>query len=187
MIDFNQIKIGTLNSKGTFVPHRQSITFRHISEQYEISKKFNNGEFDYYLVREIMNIEEMMSEKEANDYKKKNGGKWAVQISCVSPQRFLPKNRISAMAQDGEYTNWDEIPVETQVMMITSQFGGAVFVSKAGPNLKKLLSETAKEAYTKNFLFGFAMDECQNRVGGTGWDFIKGERFPTPDEPSEED
>jgi hypothetical protein len=27
----------------------------------------------------------------------------------------------------------------------------------------------------KDFFFGFAMDQAQNRIGSTGWDLIKGD------------
>lgn len=134
------------------------------------SQKFNNGEFDYCFVREILNWEDVVGERE------KRIGKlptYNVTVSVVAPEEFSDKD--AALSCVGIESSWESLSWVEKVDAIISYAGGAVVFNKGGNNYKALFKEAKKETEISAMLFGFAMDRAQNRIGNTGWDRLKGD------------
>ena len=133
-----------------------------------ISQKFNNGEFDYWLVRTIFNWEEAVGEREA-----KGHGKYCVEIKVVAPEQF--ENKQGAMDCSGVEGKWEDLADEVKVELIESYAGGVNIFCESGDNYKDLFKRGAKEAMGSSMLFGFYMDRPVNKIGSTGWDALKGD------------
>lgn len=143
-----------------------------------VSKKLNNGEFDYWLVIEILNMDDACGrDNEGKD-------KYNVSLSCVSPGEAGAENIAKAKEccgyEDGTLTLTDIGLVE-----MLSSYGVAAHLWQAdGNNAHKLLKEAKKEAnIVSSFTFGFSMDKATNRVGTTGWQAIKGQLWKTSPTP----
>ena len=133
-----------------------------------IAVKFNNGEFDYWLVVNFINWEEVSGEKKP---------KYVVEIKAVSPQQAGKKNLKDAFESFGVE---DEKEIkkadDEKKVYILSEYGiSARVYSAEGDNADKLLEEAKKQVPLITGMFGFYMDSPQNRMGNTGWDFIKGD------------
>lgn len=126
-----------------------------------ISKKFNNGEFDYWLVREICNMD-------TDDYK------YYVSISVVAPSQLPQKEIDSAHKGFCCEKPWVELSDEEKVMIISDYMGGVTIATATGNNYRKLFKEVSEEAFIMNNLFGFTMDRIYNALGATGWDLLQG-------------
>jgi len=131
-----------------------------------ISQKFNNGEFDYWLVRSIENWAEHDSEMAARC-------KYLVEIKLVAPEQFRDKK--AAMDCSGIEEKWDDLIDEVKVEIIESYSGGVTIFSESGNNYKDLFKRAQKEAEVSSMLFGFKMDAPVNKIGSTGWDALKGD------------
>lgn len=135
-----------------------------------ISQKFNNGEFDYWIVREIINWEEAQGSLYDNC-------KYHVQLSCVAPEQFVDRNR--ALSSCGDDHNWSELSDEAKVLIVYEYSGGATIWQRDGSNYQKLFKECQLEAIAfTSILFGIHLDRPMNRLGATGWDFLTGEIVP---------
>ena len=135
-----------------------------------ISPKYNNGDFDYYLVRTLINMEEAV------------GGeakfKYLVRLSVVVPSEVI--DYVSVMqscGRDDEYRQWKNIPDIERVEMLDDYGIYACMKEWEGNNYKKLFKLCTDEAMLVTGLFGFYMDRYQNRIGATGWDLIKGDSW----------
>lgn len=129
-----------------------------------VSKKLNNGDFDYWLVIDFVNMIEAVGEKDATE-------KYMVSLQAVSPQEAGKEHVKSAIESLGftPKTNLDKV-------LALSEYGVySILWSKSGNNYKQLLREAHKEAENSTILFGFYMDKQQNRIGNDGWDFIRGD------------
>lgn len=179
MNNLNDVKIVTFDRNGKPSQKKDGIRFKRLNQEMAISKKFNNGQFDYYLVRQIRDMSEFLGGETYAEHKKKYG-RWVVEVSCVSPQMYSKKNRDGALHFGGEVEemDWDNLSVERQIEMIVYYSGGVPFASTSGNNLAEACNEVSTEARRANFLFGFAMDRPVNRIGADGWDWIKGECRP---------
>jgi hypothetical protein len=135
-----------------------------------ISQKFNNGEFDFCFVRELINMPDAIGERAC---KRDNVPKYSVSVSVVAPEEF--KERKSAMDSMGIDSPWDSLCWEQKVEVINGYSGGASVYQGQGNNYKELFKLAQKETVISEFLFGFAMDKAQNAIGNTGWDWIKGD------------
>jgi hypothetical protein len=127
-----------------------------------ISKRLNNGEFDYWLVISVINWHD-------NGY---YDHKYNVSIQAVSPQSVSKENLDRAFESCG-MTYSDDPIVQVEVL---SDYGiSANLWSKDGNNIKQLMKEAHHETNLIGMLFGFYMDKYQNRIGQTGWDLIRGQ------------
>ena len=148
------------------------LKFRVFSDNdYEkrlISKKLNNGDWDYWLVIQLRYLEEYLSEEDCKDT-----GKYEVSLLAVSPEAAGEKNLKSAFEFCGDSSN--ENTTDTIKIQSLLDYGvyAALFYS-TGNNSKKLLCTALDKADVANVMFGFLMDRPENRVGNTGWDFISG-------------
>lgn len=127
-----------------------------------ISKKFNNGEFDYYYVMEVINWYEFESSPAFT---------YHVQLSVIAPSEFDEiESAINSCGWDGMDLNDDLMLVE----LISSYAGGALIWQESGNNIRSLMKAARKEAALCNMLFGFYLDRNQNAIGSTGWDLLQG-------------
>jgi hypothetical protein len=134
-----------------------------------VSQKLNNGDFDYWLVLEVLNMPEATGDDDQPTY--------LVQVSAVSPDEAKEENLARAFQCCGfsdedteKYKNNDLIKVE-----VLSDYGvSAPLWNASGNNIKKLLKEAHEQSQAINGLFGFFMDTPKNMVGSTGWDLIAG-------------
>ena len=150
-----------------------------------ISRKLNNGDFDYWLVLEVSNMKDATGDESAETYN--------VMLCAVSPDAMSKETFDSAWKSWGMGKTFEEwqnelaerfntqpshaarIMAEARVE-VAYDGGRALLWQDSGNNLKKLLTEAHKHADTEgDFLFGFAMDRAQNRIGSTGWDCITGD------------
>lgn len=131
-----------------------------------ISAKYNNGDWDYWLVMEVLNLDE-------------TDAKYNVSVMVVSPEAAGNTNLSKALAQYGfeeqdaevpEYFNSDIGKVEA---LATYGIKAQVW-NENGNNLAKLMLKAKRDLVTINGLFGFFMDSPQNGIGSTGWDLVAG-------------
>ena len=134
-----------------------------------ITKKLNNGEFDYYLIIDFMNMEYMTGEK-----KDEIGYKYMVSIQAVKPKHSEEKLKevIKCFGyEDEKLSDFNEIAL---VEMICDYGLMATLWNKTGNNAHELIKEAQKQLEMIESIFGFFMDTPQNYIGNTGWDFIDG-------------
>ena len=135
------------------------------SEQTYVSKKLNNGDFDYYLVIQVLNMPEYVGDE--CPYR------WSVSLLSVSPseagEEHLKRAFESMCMEDSPHTEL------TKVSALVSYGVYAQLWTDGGNNLREQLKEARKQASASSVLFGFMMDKAENRIGSNGWDFIKGD------------
>lgn len=136
-----------------------------------VSKKLNNGEFDYWLVLSVVNMHEATGNYQQDRYN--------VTIEAVSPQQAGKDNLDEAFGSCG-FSDEDLERLENnplaQVEALSDYGIFAVLWQKSGNNIDKLMREARKQArICVSFTFGFWMDRPGNRIGQTGWDLIQGQ------------
>ena len=129
-----------------------------------VSKKLNNSQFDYWLVIEVLNWKEREAPATYN-----------VSLKAVSPSEAGKKNIEAACECYGVEEDIEKLNPLVIVEALASYGVAALLWNKDGNNLKVLLKEAHKEADLSSMLFGFYMDRPKNKIGSTGWDFIKGD------------
>jgi hypothetical protein len=133
-----------------------------------VTKKLNNGEFDYWLVVDVINMHQATGDL--------NQSKYSVSIQAVSPGQ-AGKEKIQAAL---DYCGIDLNTIhkkhhEAILVEALSDYGVyANLRTFSGNNLSKLMKEARKELQVISCLFGFYMDCPENRIGDTGWDMIQG-------------
>ena len=136
-----------------------------------ISNKLNNGDWDYYLVLDIVNLEDC-------DFPDRDKDLYNVSIHAVSPQAAGKENLDKAFACcgfDDEFLEKYESNELIQVEALATYGIFAQLWNRSGKNVNKLLTEARKEAKIAEMLFGFYMDRPQNGIGQSGWDCISGQ------------
>ena len=131
-----------------------------------ISKKLNNGEFDYYLIIEVINW---------NEHDRYPEYTYNVSLSAVSPTERRESLKSAAESWGMTETEIEALGDEAIVDCLSSYGVKAQLWDDSGNNLKILMREAHRQAELSEMLFGFYMDRYQNRIGSTGWDFIKGD------------
>ena len=130
------------------------------------TKKLNNGDFDYWLFVELVNMAEATGETDGDTY--------MISIRAVAPSE-VPEKRIEEELLGLDQFYQDKIS-KKDIAKILNEVGiGANLFSKQGNNAKELFQIARKECEKINMLFGFYMDRNQNMLGNSGWDFIKGQ------------
>ena len=129
-----------------------------------ISQKCNNGEFDYWLVLELINMHEATGKEEQDKYH--------VSIQAVSPE-LIDSEKINGLLADYNIEQ-DKIDDELKVMALSEHGTAAHLWYSEGNNYKQLFKLAHNEAQLIDILFGLYMDKQENKIGMTGWDFIKG-------------
>ena len=129
-----------------------------------VTKKLNNGEFDYWLFVEFINMEDATGDT--------SQGKYMVTIDAVAPGVVEREDIKEAF----ESLGFEKVPKDKlKVAIALQQYGvKATLWSKMGNNAEKLMQEAREETDKISSLFGFYMDRRLNMIGNTGWDFIRG-------------
>lgn len=154
-----------------------------------ISNRQYSGEFHFWFIVELINLEDAVGEAEA----KQTGGKYNLSLAVVAPSQ-CPEDKL----REAVRIRWDETSSlnldrlsDTQKAEILHEYGiRAIIFDKTGKNFKSLFKEARNKAREAEFLFGFAMDRSQNAIGSTGWDFLRGDilagirRYPDSPEKS---
>ena len=130
-----------------------------------ISKKLNNGEFDYWLVIELVNMEEATGDT--------SGGKYMVTLSAVSPEQAKDHLEHAFETYGQKYS--PKASNEEKVEVLHGYGVSASLWNDMGDDADDLIEKAKKEAEKSETLFGFYMDKPENRIGDTGWDFIRGD------------
>jgi len=133
-----------------------------------ISKKLNNGDFNYWLVVELINIRESVDAKYPLKYN--------LDISVVSPSEA--SNHLDSAIESYGYGNKPKLNyTDEEKVKILHSYGVQAPISRIeGNNFYKIWRHTHEEISKIEMLFGFYMDKQLNCIiGNTGWDFVKGE------------
>lgn len=130
-----------------------------------ISPKLNNGEFDYYLIINLLDFHEMSGDT--------SGLKYAVQILAVSPDSVSAENMRRAL----ESLSMDRADLTDLLRAEALADYGicANLWSQSSNNRRDLLKAARREIKLIEMLFGFYMDRPENRIGQDGWNLIKGQ------------
>ncbi len=139
-----------------------------------VSKKLNNGDWDYWLVINVINWEDTLP---TNEFEKL-GHKYNVEIQAVSIEAAGEENMNSALSSCGFSDDQMEIAEMSDLLKVEALSGYGVFATlwnKNGNNIEILMKEAHAEVEKINMLFGFYMDRVENRIGNDGWDFISGD------------
>jgi len=134
-----------------------------------ISPRLNNGDWDYWLVIELVNCGESGGEE-----MRKELGKYLVTISAVSPKAAGKKNVQQALDCIG-WNNDLRLTNEVKVEALSTYGVASLVKSVSGNNSRRLLKQLRDEATVIEGLLGFYMDGPKNALGHTGWDFIRGD------------
>jgi hypothetical protein len=133
-----------------------------------ITKRLNNGDFDYWLIVSFMNFEEATGEK-------CDGNRYVVEIHAVAPSQ-VPKEEIKrAIESCGREIQEKELSEEMRAELLEEYGISANLKTLYGNNADNLMKEARKDINLVSGLFGFFMDRPENRIGSTGWDIIKGD------------
>lgn len=134
-------------------------------EKY-ISKKYNNGEFDYYLVLNIIDFEEATGEKI-------EGKRYVAEIKAVAPSLISKEEKKSVGESMG--VDLKGLSEKDQAIEIEEYGISAPLFQETSDDKKALLRKAHEQEQIIPNLFGFYMDKQQNALGATGWDIIRGD------------
>lgn len=140
-----------------------------------ISRKLNNGDFDYWLVMEDIDLHEATGVTDQPRYN--------VCISAVAPSEINDKDIQAVMAKKRQQSSQceccgvDKANDPLLLVELIHAYGiSAIIWQKNGNNLRQLRKEARKRADIQgDSLFGFSMDRPQNAIGTTGWEMIRGD------------
>jgi len=132
-------------------------------DQRWVSKKLNNGDFDYYLILKLLYMREITGDDDVDVY--------GVNIDVVAPSEVYEKERMAALESMCYTPQNDE-----EMADLLSEYGiSATMHQETGNNKHTLLRRARKQLPLITGFFGFYMDRRLNALGSTGWDFIKGD------------
>jgi len=139
--------------------------------QFIVKEKFNNGDFDYYLIINFINMEDATGEEMENKY--------VVEIQAVAPSEVSKEDIKSALSSMGVEDSKEVKKVmkdKERLAGLLAEYGlSATVYSAEGNNASELMKEAKKQIPVITGMFGFYMDRPMNAFGNTGWDFIKGD------------
>ena len=156
--------------------NKNKIIFRFLTgdcnwQQYGgkfISKKLNNGDWDYWLLIEVTNMWDSCGKEE-------NLAQYNVCVTAVSPEAAGKDNLKKAFECCGMEDEENQKNKLVQVECLASYGVSANLWQGNGNNLNKLMREARAQAQLiSSITFGFAMDRPENKLGNNGWDFISG-------------
>jgi hypothetical protein len=132
-----------------------------------VSKRLNNGDWDYWLVIELINMHNATGDEEQDKYD--------VSLYAVSPEAAGEENLNRALDSGGLDDDKLRDNALVQVEALASYGIKALLWRDSGGNARKSLREARRESALVESFFGFCMDRRQNAIGNTGWDFIAGD------------
>ena len=119
-----------------------------------------------------------------SDCRGEHNHKWEADLIGVSPFFARDSAIVSALESTGDYLDevWDDLNDEQREMALCEVLiDHGTFMTAATKTSKRphgAFKGAAQEAAIVSFMWGFAADRYQNRVGATGWDFLKGDVWP---------
>lgn len=103
-------------------------------------------------------------------------GKYNVSIETAGPEWVSAEETARALQSCGmSREEFDKLTPLWQSRVLAEYGIRAVLWQRQGSNLRGLLKDARKELGLVEMLFGFYMDKPMNRIGNSGWDFIRGE------------
>lgn len=134
-----------------------------------VSPRFNHGDFDFWLVLEVINLHDTLGEE--------TSAKYSVDVSVIAPSEVPQEDQEEARKScGGTEKELKKLSKLALVDMLHSYGIRAIIWSQTGNNLCGLLREAKKQGESRgDTFFGFAMDAPQNAIGTTGWDMIRGD------------
>jgi hypothetical protein len=147
-----------------------------ISDTKWISPRLNNGDWDYWLVIELMDWYDTVGKNESPAH-------YHVNLSVVVPSQ-APALTMAQLVKDLPDSLCDNIHAIVEAL---HSYGlGAPIWQENGNKSKALLTACKRFANMEaSLLFGFIMYRPINAVGATEWDWIKGRTMPEDDIPWE--
>lgn len=134
-----------------------------------VSKKLNNGEFDYWLVIKVENWLDLVGENEAP-------ATYCVTLMSISPDEAGEENLQQAFNCCGPDGESPETATDLMKVDALMWYGvSARLWEDSGNNIQKLMKEARRQAMLTQMLYGFYMDRQQNAIGNSGWDFQRGD------------
>lgn len=133
-----------------------------------VSKKLNNGEFDYWLVLKVDNW---------NEYERNPKETYLVSLLSVSPSEAGQDKLDSAFRCCGLDSDEQAELRKDSMVQVESLVSYGVYAqlwTASGNNLRKLLKVAHEQADIASSLYGFYMDRPQNRIGTDGWEMQRG-------------
>jgi hypothetical protein len=117
-----------------------------------ISNRINHGDFDFWLVAELINWEDAVGEREAKEV----GAKYNLSLSVVAPSQPSRKEIMSACNCMGfDIADWDTASYRVQVEVLHGYGVYAQIWNENGNSFRKLWKQMRHEAYMQgDFLFG---------------------------------
>lgn len=132
-----------------------------------ISKRLNNGDWDYWLLIRLQYLEGYLPEDEV-----KTIGKYSVDAIALSIE--AAQEHVEQAIECMGFRDNIEITEEIKIESLLDYGIYATLWSKTGNNKNLLLKQAREEIQKISFLFGFYMDRLENMIGNDGWDFISG-------------
>lgn len=139
-----------------------------------ISKPLSAGLFNYWLVMELMNLEDLGCQDEGD-------GVYDVSLKAVSLD-LLSSNKLEELVDNfgqdwftEHFQNMEEkIQLEIMVDEASNYGYGAHLWSESGNNFTKLMTEARKRAdHIAEYPWSY-MEQQANRIGATHLDFMRG-------------
>lgn len=130
----------------------------------KVSKRFNNGDFDYWLVLKLEYLDELIDEPDS---------KYQITIHAVSPDALGETNLATAL-KSFDASPSDKLDPKFLATILVEYGSSAPLWTRFGNNARSLWRLATREATIINMLFGFYMDRPLNALGATGWDWIAG-------------
>jgi len=134
-----------------------------------VSERYETGELAYYFVIKSMLGTDIGSAEEWPTH--------VLELLIVSPT-YLHKKELMQVWESCGYGDPYDCPVRTDVDLVAMIVGyghAARIAEVGGGNFTQLYKRLAKEASVCQSMFGFYLDRAANRVGNSGWDFMRGD------------
>jgi hypothetical protein len=135
-----------------------------------VAGPFDNGDFQYWFVMEVIEWEECLGEMELPDV----GGTHNVCLSVVAPSE-CPADEWQGIIDS---YGWEGMEIDSPLTLVDMlhDCGIRAVIWDSNGNLKDLLREGKQAARVSEcFTFGIDMDHPQNAIGATGWDLLRGD------------
>ena len=118
----------------------------------------------------------ILRETEKYDREWALSGRYHAELVVSAPQAVSPKVLQGTLSSHGmTMEQWEALSEDLKAQLLIEYGAHAILWQMQGDDSDKLLVEASGQTILADSLFGFFMDKPQNRIGDTGWDFIKGE------------
>jgi hypothetical protein len=137
---------------------------------YQLDRVIDSDHPTYLFVK-LMNLEEYVGDEAETKYHMSivaSGPEW------VSDELIESVKDTIGFGDD----DWNNLSDSEKALELADYGSAAVLYQNAGDDKQVLLKEAEENLVGVEVMFGFYMDDAQNMIGATGWDFIKGEIMP---------